>query len=290
MNRYTVKYSDVIKFKGFNFRDVIKSLVLRIITIIYRLTDLKDILSKPRIQFLYIHHIFEDEIDNIERLILALSEKHNFISYSEAFQLIKNNKIDKPYIVFSSDDGFKNNLNFAKVLDKFNIKCCFFVNPDSIGLKEYSKIKKYCSEKLNMPPIEFLDWQDILYLKKNDHEIGSHSLGHVNFSMLNKKDISNNLTDSKYILENKCGQINHFAYPYGREEDFNKTSFNEVFKSRYMSCSSAIRGCHFLSTENSDRLLIKRDIVVMNHNFSNIFYFLYRNAYQHSKLFLNPFK
>ena len=289
MNHYTERYSKVKKFKNFNFRDLIKSVFLNLATIFYRLTDFKDILLTPRVQFLYIHHIFEDEIENFEKLILILSKKHNFTSYSEAVTLLRNNKIDKPYIVFSSDDGFKNNLNAVKILDKYNIKCCFFINPDSIGLKGFSEIKNYCKNKLNMPPVEFLDWEDILFLKKNGHEIGSHSTGHRNFSKLNERAINDNLIESKQIIESKCNKINHFAYPYGRLIDFNKISYDAVFKTGYSSCSSAIRGCHFPSKTNTKRILIKRDIVIMDHSFSNIFYFIYKNAYQKDQPFLNPF-
>lgn len=289
MNFLTKNYSEVKKYKDYKVRDVIKNIFLKIALKLYIITDVKNILLRPRIQFIYIHHVFDDEVLNFEKLILKLMKTYTFITHSNAISRIENNLIDKPYISISSDDGFKNNLNAAKILDKYNIKCCFFVNPDSIGLKDLSEIENYCKNKLNMPPVEFLDWEDILYLKKNGHEIGSHSIGHLNFTKMNELDINNNLIDSKNIIESKCNKINHFAYPYGRLIDFNKISYDAVFKSGYLSCSSAIRGCHFPSKNKIDKLLIKRDIVIMDNNFSNIFYFLYKNAYKQNHIPLNPF-
>ncbi len=289
MSLLTKNYLEVKKYKGYKVRDSIKNIVLKIGLKLYELTDVKNILLRPKIQFIYIHHVFDDEVFNFEKLILKLMKTNTFITHSDAISRIENNMIDKPYISISSDDGFKNNLNAAKILDKYNIKCCFFINPDSIGLKDFDDIKNYCKNKLNMPPVEFLDWEDILYLKKNGHEIGSHSIGHLNFSKLNERAINDNLIESKQILESKCNKINHFAYPYGRLIDFNKMSYDAVFKTGYSSCSSAIRGCHFPSKTNTKRIIIKRDIVIMDHNFSNIFYFLYKNSYGNDQIFLNPF-
>jgi hypothetical protein len=71
------------------------------------------LLLQPRIQFLYLHHVFVDEKENLIRLIELLQSTHTFISYSEAVEKILNGTIDKSYIVFSLDDGLKNNLNAA---------------------------------------------------------------------------------------------------------------------------------------------------------------------------------
>ena len=65
-------------------------------------------LNKPRIQFIYLHHIFKDEEAKLEVLIERLKINHSFLSYSEAVDKVMKREIDKPYIVISSDDGFQN--------------------------------------------------------------------------------------------------------------------------------------------------------------------------------------
>ena len=64
-------------------------------------------LKKPRIQFLYIHHVFKDELKNFDILLKSLSAHHEFISYSEGVDKLLKGEIDKPYIIISSDDGLK---------------------------------------------------------------------------------------------------------------------------------------------------------------------------------------
>ena len=65
--------------------------------------------------------------------------------------------IDKPYISISLDDGFKNNLSAVKIMNKYGIKGCFFVNPDTIGLKDFSEVKSFCNNRLHCPPTEFMN-------------------------------------------------------------------------------------------------------------------------------------
>ena len=69
-----------------------------------------------------------------------------------------NNKIDKPYIAFSSDDGFKNNLFAAEILNNYGASACFFINPGLVEECDFQKIKNHCRNKLHLPPIEFLNW------------------------------------------------------------------------------------------------------------------------------------
>ena len=89
--------------------------------------------KKPRIQFLYLHSTPKKNVKDLIFLIDKLSENNKFISYNDAVNKIINNQIDKPYVVFSADDGFKNNLNLAKTLYDYDIKACFFINPLTIS-------------------------------------------------------------------------------------------------------------------------------------------------------------
>jgi len=92
--------------------------------------------------------------------------------------------VDKPYIAWSSDDGFKNNAIAAEVLNNYGAKACFYINPETIGLSDKNKIKQFCDVKLKMPPIAFADWRDVELLLKQGHEIGSHTMAHDNVKVL----------------------------------------------------------------------------------------------------------
>ena len=56
-------------------------------------------------------------------------------------------------------------------MNKYGVKGCFFINPDTIGLKDFSKVKSFCNNVLRCPPLEFMDWDDLDYIIKCGHEI-----------------------------------------------------------------------------------------------------------------------
>lgn len=237
---------------------------------------LKQRLEAPRIHFLYFHHIFEDEKAPFDELVSRLAENHTFISHSEAVERLVHGKVDKPYIAWSSDDGLKSNLDAAEILDRYGASCCFFVNPDSIGLVDYKEIQRFCSERLNMPPTEFMNWNDLGTLIKNGHEIGSHTMRHDFVNQMEIRAFKKDLEESKQILENRCGPIKHFAYPYGKFEYFTKDAFDAVFEMGYDSCSTAVRGCHYTNAIGleKEKLFIRRDQIIAAWKGSHIDYFI----------------
>ena len=179
---------------------------------------------KPRVQFLYFHHCFDDQIESLEILINRLMIHHEFISYSEGIKILKSKKIDRPYIVICSDDGFKNNLNASRIFAKYKISACFFINPYSINLNDFNSIKEFCAQKLSSPPTEFLSWNDIDYLLKDGHEVGSHAWDHLNLNLISKKESYYQLKKSFDLLKDICGDNVHFSWPYGRTHHFNNDS------------------------------------------------------------------
>ena len=229
------------------------------------------------------HHLFDDEISNLERFLDFLSKGHTFISYSEATNRILRNEVDKPYLVFSSDDGLESNLTLAKVLSSYNAKACFFINPASVGLKNPAKIYEFCTKNLKSFTSRFLDWADIEAIQNQGHEIGSHTMEHINVAESSLDYFHCDLMESKRVLEAKCGEINHFAYPFGSKNHFNKEAYEAVFSSGYESCASAIRGCHTGGVINRDELLIKRDHMVFGWPYNHLLYFLNRSIVRSCK-------
>ena len=231
---------------------------------------------KPRVQFLYFHHCFDDQIESLEILINRLMIHHEFISYSEGIKILKSKKIDKPYIVICSDDGFKNNLNASRIFAKYKISACFFINPYSINLNDFNSIKEFCAQKLSSPPTEFLSWNDIDYLLKDGHEVGSHAWDHLNLNLISKKESYYQLKKSFDLLKDICGDNVHFSWPYGRTHHFNNELINLVYDVGYTSCASAERGCHIKNFDNS-RFVIKRDNID-NFNLNQAMYFISNNV------------
>lgn len=120
---FITEYKTLLRRKPEPIRNKVRSLALDALNMGLGLTrNPERLLERPRIQFLYIHHVFKDEEQKLDLLLRELSRHHSFISHSEAVDRLVNGKVDKPYISISSDDGLKNNLNAAAFLDRYGAR------------------------------------------------------------------------------------------------------------------------------------------------------------------------
>lgn len=278
--KYIETYKEIKSLKPEGLRGKLRKYALNGLCLLDKLYGIQNALNKPRVQFLYIHHVFRDEEIALERLLKSLSLNHEFLSYSDSVTKILEGKIDKPYICISSDDGLKNNIRAAEILNKYNTRACFFINPAIVGNTSFHEIKTHCKNRLNFPPVEFMDWKDIEKIQKMGHEIGSHTMEHINVAATEKSIFIDDCYKSFEILTKQCGEAKHFAFPYGRFFHFNEIGRDTVFDSGFISCATAERGCHV----THDRLLLKeelyirRDHIVLDWNLDHVFHFLANNS------------
>jgi len=129
---HATTYSEIKNTKKFSLRNIARKSVLGLLGLLDNFKSTDDHKTK-KIQFLYIHHLFRDEENKLRRLLEFLSRHYSFISYSDAVSRVLTNRIDNSYICFSSDDGLKNNIQLANILDEYSIKACFFICPSIIG-------------------------------------------------------------------------------------------------------------------------------------------------------------
>lgn len=277
---YATRYAEIKAYNPHGLRGTLRNVALDGLATAYQVGGrMERALQRPRVQFLYIHHTFTDELAGLERLIKDLARHHSFISHSEAVERVRNGTIDKPYIAFSSDDGFKNNLDGGRLLHAHGISACFFVNPGLIGLQDMDCVQRICAERLSFPPVEFLRWDDVAELQRLGHEIGSHTMEHRNMAATESALMREDLEQSRQILTEHCGSVSHFAFPYGRFTDITPQSFRDVFTVGFESCASAERGCHIGNgAVPSNSLCLRRDHVVLDWPLGHVRYFLANNA------------
>ena len=242
-------------------------------------------LKRNRIQFLYLHFLFQEDKNSFRKLLKKLSDGHDFISYSEAATRILSGDIDRPYIALSFDDGLKNCLNAAEIMNEFGIKACFFVCASMTGETDSEKIRAFCLEKMAMPPMEFLSWDDVDSLLKAGHEIGSHTMMHPNLAELSRQQLQHEIGGSYQLLTQKVGTVRHFAWPFGRFSDFSPVAARIVFETGFTSCASAERGCHVEQAKGHEKdLCIRRDNTEVRWPLDHILYFMARNSHLASAL------
>lgn len=237
-------------------------------------------LARPRVQFVYLHHVFADEEEGFRRLLSELAGHHAFIGHSEAVERIRDGRIDRPYVSMSFDDGFADNERAARILEEFDARGCFFVCPGIVGERDPRRLAEFCANRLQFPATTpFLDWPQLERLLARGHEIGGHTMTHPDLGDTAADEAAAEIGNSYSALVEKLGAVRHFAWPRGRWENMTVAARDAVFASGYETCSSAVRGAHVAPASGPlANLCLRRDHVFATWPLSHLRYLLMRNA------------
>lgn len=228
-------------------------------------------LKIPRVQFIYFHHLFDDEVDGFERFLIDARKYFDIVSMEKALDVLENGNVKKPLLSISSDDGFKNNLGAARRLQDLGISACFFIPTKFVGVAEDTE----SMEIFNLKRMSFLSQSDLCELISRGHEIGNHTHNHPNLVMKKKDEIENEIDRANEELNEIVPAKNYFAYPYGSQNHHSIEALEYCLKLE-MHYFSAIRGCHSYYPKDN---IIRRDLVVFDNYSSNEFlFFMIRNA------------
>ncbi len=104
------------------------------------------------------------------------------------------------YVLFTFDDGYKDNLCAAEILKKYGYSGIFFISTAYIG------------SKLN--GVEMLNINDLKKLVNMGMFLGSHSHEHLKLAELKECEIKTQVEKSLTILSG-FQKIEDFAYPFG---------------------------------------------------------------------------
>ena len=158
-----------------------------------------------------------------KKKILALKEKYTFVSLTEAYNHISNDKIRlKNYAVLTADDGWASLKNVIPWLVEQRIPITLFINPLYLDGKHYQSRE---TEKL-------LTCEDVISLtKSNPHliSIASHGWEHKDCSKMSMEEFLCNVQKAEVFLNQKQGKVPFYAFTYGRHTN------KQVEKLRHLS-------------------------------------------------------
>lgn len=275
--------SSFSELAGGGVRPVMRGMALTALSMMWQRTGRIDAaLRTNRVHVLNLHHVFADEEESFRRLLRRLRPHHSFISYSEAIQRIRTGDINRPYITLTFDDGLKSCVRAARVMREFKAKACFFICPSIVGERDPEQIRCFCHEGMKEPVHEFMDWSDIEWLIKEGHEVGSHTMTHPNMATLDSRRLTEELRESADLLGKRVGAVKHFAWPFGRFDEFSPDAARAVFDCGYESCASGVRGCHRNREALKRReLCVRREHIVADWPLAHSMYFIARGARVH---------
>jgi peptidoglycan/xylan/chitin deacetylase (PgdA/CDA1 family) len=275
VTRFATRYAEIERLTP---RRVARHAALDLLSAVSGLRA-EEALARPRVQFIHLHYVFEDERDRFRALLAELSRLHTFVSYSGAVQRVLSGNIDKPYLAISFDDGLKNCLDASRVLDEFGISAMFFVCTSMVGETRYDVIREFCENRIHIPPAQLLDWDDLGDMRRRGHEVGSHSVTHRPLSTLAPDEVAQEIEQSRVTLTAHLGEVQHFAWPYGRFVQFPAGGADAVFRAGYLSCASGERGCHVPpAPARPQDVCIRREHVIARWPVRHVKYFLARSS------------
>ena len=241
-------------------------------------------LKNKKLRIINLHHIPEIYFKKLKKNISLLSKDFDILDPSSFFDIvIKKRPIQRDSILFTFDDGYNSQLNFAKqVLDTFNIKAIFFIVPNFAKIKDknvsFSFLQNNIKYKLynKRPDISLsnMKWDDIKYLHQKGHVIGAHSLNHLNLTKIeNQKKLEEEILSDRDAISIKIGsnKIINFAYPFGDIKSINSDVFKIISK-HFVNIFSGVRGNN-LNNQNKN-FIFRRDAIEADFSIDLIKMFL----------------
>lgn len=176
---------------------------------------------------LYLHpKIFEQQIEQLQ--------KHRYKSITvselieEASSNYDNNLRMNSHVILTFDDGCSQAAQESlPVLKKQGFNAIQYIVADRIGSLNTWDIA------LGERNIRLMTKSEIFEWLKAGHEIGSHTLSHVNLTAVPLRQAREEILSSKKKLEDTFGiSVKHFCYPYGA---YNQTIIDLVLEADYES-------------------------------------------------------
>ena len=161
------------------------------------------------------------------------------VTWYKATELASNLKhiVNSNSVCITFDDGTVSAYDAALELIDAGAYCSHFIIP----------------ERVNQKDVNSMTWSQIRELDAAGVEIGSHTLTHPHLIRLGEKELKEESTTSKIILEDKLGKsITSFAYPYG---EYDNRIIEAVADSGY-SCAFTTR--HLYASRKSGVFQIPR--------------------------------
>lgn len=149
------------------------------------------------------------QLDLFKRHIEFLSDTYKMIEVEKISEYANCNTVS-----ISIDDGYKDNMLAANIMDEVGIPYVIYISTGMIGNPGY------------------LNEEDIRKLNKSKFcTIGSHTVNHVHLTDVSYQDKKSEIVNSKNRLQKILGEeIKHFSYPYGSYDKDCEDIANKTYK------------------------------------------------------------
>jgi peptidoglycan/xylan/chitin deacetylase (PgdA/CDA1 family) len=181
---------------------------------------------------------------------LSALKQAGFTSINLSRWVGANSKVDdlptKP-LVITFDDGYRDFATAAlPALLRQSLLATVFLVAERIG-----GLADWDSSYGEIAPL--MSWQELAEVGAEGVELGCHSLTHQPMTEMKQADLLTETTRAREILESGLGcPVTHFAYPYGAENVFVRSSIS------ILGFQSAVTCCPYISRLGNDPMCLPR--------------------------------
>ncbi|MEM9652723.1 MAG: polysaccharide deacetylase family protein [Actinomycetota bacterium] len=205
---------------------------------------------------LLFHHMPDRYLDRMDDVVAMMQELAEPATYAE----ICATPSETPRFTVTFDDGNLSQMAAAERLTAAGVPACFFIIAKALDADD-EEAARICREELWMRPTPFMGPRDLDRLLELGHEVGSHTVGHLNLDQISDDEMAYQIGHSKELLEPWLQEAPHFAWPFGGPGDFNRRAYELITDAGYVSCATAMRGLgSWRPTEQSIPLLFRQSI------------------------------
>jgi len=166
-------------------------------------------------------------INDFDAQMRFLSKYYKPVGEEEILTPIQKGGISKHSVWVTFDDGYKDNyINAYPILRKYKIPATFFITTGYIN----KKVTPY-DLFIGNADLLFMSWNEIKELSRNGFSIGAHTVHHKILSTLSKKEMADEISNSKHEIEKRLGiKVSSFAYPVGKSSHYNLETCVAIMK------------------------------------------------------------
>ena len=140
-------------------------------------------------------------------------------------------------VAITFDDCYRDNLDAARVLHEHGLPACFFVPTQFVGTDHVFEWDRGLRRLAN------LTWDEVREIAALGHEIGSHTVNHADFGLVDPEQARHELVESKRVLESQLARpVRWFAYPFGGRGNFRPEYLPLVYGAGYQGMLSGFGG------------------------------------------------
>jgi peptidoglycan/xylan/chitin deacetylase (PgdA/CDA1 family) len=167
-----------------------------------------------------------------------LCRRFRVVPLAEVFDAVRSGRDMPPRTVAVTFDAcYRDNLFAARVLAEHGLPASFFMPTAYVGT---DRVFPWDG---GLPRMPNLSWDDVREMAGMGHEIGSHTVNHVNLGTASYEEARWELFESKAVLEKQLGRpVRWFAYPFGGRNNLRPEAAALVEEAGYEGCLSGYGG------------------------------------------------